>query len=154
MKKFLLILSAVTLVFGMVGSATAAIYTSTFNGAGDFSLGGFSTPGNPPTATSGPDSFTIDNLTGTYSLDVPPAGTYNWYVELNSLTLDLGGDPTPEFSLGHVGPVFVGTYAAPGLTGAYDFGDVYIPPYYTYGGYTLNNLIMGWDITHVPHPFT
>jgi len=115
MNKLLTVfVGVILLVFLTVGSAIATSYTSTFDVAGDFSLTGFSdTTASPPVATDGPDTLEIDNPTGTYSLDVPPPGTYDWYVELNSLTLDLYGDTTPELVLGHVGPVFVGSYNAP-----------------------------------------
>jgi len=154
-KKCLVFLSLVVLLFGMVGSVYA--YTSTFNVAGDFSLTGFSSKANPndslPVATTGPDTVTIDNPTGTYNLEIPPPGTYDWYIEFESLALDFYGDSTPELAFEDVGPIYVGNYATPipGLSGSYYFGDVYIPEYensgVTVGNYTLNGLTVDWDMT-------
>jgi len=145
----------VLMAFLSVESVFATSYTSTFDVEGDFALTGFSsnTNNSSPTATSGPDKVTIDDPTGTYNLEVPPPGTYDWYVELNSLELDLYGDSTPEVVLGHIGPVYVGHYSVPtpALLGTYNFGDYYIPSYtyngITVGGYTIENLIISWEIT-------
>ena len=154
MKRLFLCFFMVAL-WGLVSghSVFATSYTSTFDVQGDFALTGFSDTNNsPPTATSGPDTVTITNPTGTYHLEVPPPGTYDWYVELNSLELDLYGDSNPEVVLGHIGPVYAGHYPVPtpALSGAYTFGDYYIPSYtyngITVGGYTIQNLAISWEI--------
>lgn len=138
----------------MFGNASATTYTSTFNVAGAFSLTGFSDTNNsPPTATNGPDTLTIGNPTGTYSLDVPPPGVHDWHVNFNSLTFDFDGDSNSDLFFTDKGPYFIGSYATPtqGLTGIYNFGNVYIPSYsnsgVTVGGYTVNNLSLNWDIS-------
>ena len=163
MKKFFLLICSLLLVAGMFGNASATTYTSTFNfTGGTFALTGFSdTSTSLPAATNGPDTLTINNPTGTYSLDVPPPGVYDWYVDFNSLTLDFFNDPTTAFTFTDKGPYFIGSYATPtpGLTGSYNFGDVYIPEYsktvtlggtdhtVTIGNYTVKNLSLDWTIT-------
>ena len=130
-------------------SAYATSYTSTFNIEGAFSLTGFANAGS---ATSGPDTLVANNFSGTYSLDIPPAGTYDWSVELNSLALDFFEDSTPELVFGHIGPINVGTYPMPtvGISGTYNVGDVYVPEYsnsgVTVGGYTVENIVLEWLI--------
>lgn len=141
------------LLLGSAANADAA-YVSTFDVAGDFSLTGFSdTSSTPPTATGNSLDLDITNPTGSYTLQVPPPGSYSWYVSIDSLSVDLYGDSNPEFTFGPAGPYFLGIYAAPvpGLTGSYSFGDVAIPADtllgVSVGGYTLQNLTVDWVIT-------
>ena len=157
------------LVAGMFGNASATTYTSTFNNTGEFLLTGFSTPGPPDSPypgappqpqglpTSDPITLSLTNLGGPNpTLEIPPPGTYDWYVDFNSLTLDLYGDTTPEFVLpAPTGPVFVGTFPIEALgsdpfNGSYNFGTVSVGSDSStgvpVGGYDLDNLTVAWNI--------
>jgi len=141
------------ILLGTAINADAA-YVSTFDVAGDFSLTGFSnTASSPPTATDTAIDLDITNPTGSYTLQVPPPGSYSWFVSIENLALDLYGDSTPEFTLGPSGPHFIGIYdtPVPGLTGSYSFGDSAVPSDtllgLPVGGYTLVNLTVDWTIT-------
>ena len=145
MKRFYLLLLSLMLVFGMMGNVGATTYTSTFDVEGDFAVTNFS-DGLSPT------HIEITNPTGAYHLDIPPAGTYDWYVAIDNLEIDFFGDSNPEFVFSHPENYFVGTYPTPtpGWAGTYSFGDVYLPSYtyggVTVGGYTLGNLVVEWKI--------
>ncbi|MCD4830454.1 MAG: hypothetical protein K8R02_01445 [Anaerohalosphaeraceae bacterium] len=92
MRKLITICAVVGVVLA-ISSAAEASYVSVFNiGQADFSLTGFSTGGNPGVATGGPDYLTIDNVTGTYDLDIPPAGG-SWDVYASgTVSLDFDKD--------------------------------------------------------------
>ena len=151
LQIFLIVLFLV--VYG-VAQVCATSYTSTFDGSSDFTLTGFSDTNNaPPTPTNGPDVLGLDDPTGTYNLDIPPAGIYDWYLEVDNFDLDFNKDGNADYSLGSFGPVYLGQWQTPtpGLTGTYNFGNVYIPAInqggIVVGGYTVNNLSAHWDIT-------
>ena len=72
-----------------------ASHVSTFDiTSGDYVLTGFAAGGFP---TAGPTVGTLSNITGTYALDIPPAGTvWDIWVEGN-MAFDIDEDGTADF---------------------------------------------------------
>ncbi len=151
-KVFFLCLSILLLSYGL-----AQAYSWSYNNVSwDFTLTGFSDPSNPSTSTNGPLTLTLSNISG-LTLPNPPAGTYDWYIEVYSFALDVstlvsGNDIGIS---GTYGPYFIGTWQAPlAASGSVALGDVYVPSLsYTYnnttysvGGYTVQNAIVSWEL--------
>jgi len=129
MKKIFLMMCALIFTFGLARSADAA-YISSINETGTFIFTGFT--------TSVPDTLTITPLsTTTTTLQIPPAGTYDWFIDFESVSVSLNNSNL--FSIGAVGPISLGRYATDGtsLTGHKLFGTV--SPF--------NDLLVGWDVT-------
>ena len=133
MKKLSRIL--MFLIFGIfliVGSAQAIPCVSTFNiTQADFSLTGFSSGGPPVgTPTAGPDYLNFTNISGTYDLDIPPAGG-SWEVYVAGwLEANFDKDNTWDARLDF--DEYTGNYASPGPSTSWGPGS--IPFTVDYGG--------------------
>ncbi len=150
MKKILTLACMALLVVGMAGSAAATSYTSVFDGQAGFGVAPIvnGSTGEVKTALS----IKIDDpYSGPFTIDLPPEGTTcDWFLQIDSLALDLYGDSAAELTLTDIGPIFLGTYEmpTPAYSGTYGLGDVYVPEYtvggVTVGDYTLENLEVEW----------
>ncbi|OAG28721.1 PEP-CTERM sorting domain-containing protein [Thermodesulfatator autotrophicus] len=149
MKK--LIFGSLVFLLLMVLAVGARAYTWTYNTTFDFALTGFSDPTNtPPTPTNGPLTLEISNITG-LTLPNPPAGTYDWYLEIDSFSLDFGYGH--QFADNNLGTSYIGTWEAPlSSSGSFSLGDFYVSQIdITYGGYSFSlgdylvqNAIFSW----------
>ena len=139
MKKYIGFLTMILAVIFIAGNAKAVEYVSTFNiTQADFSLTGFSTGGIP---TTGPDTLSINNVTGTYDLNIPPAGG-SWSVYMAGwLEADFNKDSTWDTYVGF--DEYVGNYASPGPSTSWGPGS--IPFTAEYGG-TSYNFTLGYDV--------
>ena len=117
MKKCIGFLATAIAVIFLAGSAQAA-YVSNFNiTQADFNLSGFSwdhdgNPSTPNIPTAGPDLLDFDYITGTYDLDIPPAGG-SWDVYISGsiwADFDKNGTRDEYFDFGE----YAGNYASPG----------------------------------------
>ena len=118
MKKCIGFLATAMAVIFLAGSAQAA-HVSNFNiTQADFSLSGFSSGGLP---TSGPDLLSISNVTGSYTLDIPPVGgPWDVYV-VGSLEADFDNDGTwDDFAFDE----YVGNYSSPGPSTSWGPGTI------------------------------
>lgn len=126
------------------GSAMAC-YVSTFDGCdADFTLTGFSASGVP---TNGPDTLLIENIVGTYDLNIPDAGgLYSVCVE-GYIAMDYDSDGTYDFAQ-TIDPTYVGDYVSPGQTTAWS-GDITLPDFdydLGFGTRTMHDIVLGFDV--------
>lgn len=116
MKKLAMFMAVAGLILAANGAAQAD-YDSIFDVEADFSLSGFSTGTGPTTSTptSGPDDFDLTNVTGTYSLNIPPAGT-SWDVySSGTYWLDFDGDNNVDAT--GTWNEYLGNFTSPGPAG-------------------------------------
>ena len=98
---------------------------------------GFSSGGFP---TAGADNLYINNVTGTYDLNIPPLGEV-WPVYVSGwLKADFNTDGTWDASVVFSG--YAGDYTSPGPSTSWGGN---IPFTVTYGGYTCN-LNLGYNV--------
>jgi len=142
MKKLLMICVVAGLMLAIGGAAHAA-YVSTFSIVqADFSLTGFST-GGPPIGvpTLGPDTLLIDNVIGTYALNIPPAGG-SWDVSIAGwLEADFNKDGSYDAHFDF--DEYVGNYPSPGPSTSWAGGPM--PFTVTYDSTTLS-LTVEYDV--------
>ena len=132
-KKLLVFLCAVAMVFGVAGTAQALPYVSTFTiDKADFLMTGFSYDDDrdtPRIPSSGPVDLDFTSVLGTYDLDIPPAGG-SWDVFIvGSLWADFDKDGTWDAPLGF--DEYVGNYVSPGPSTSWT-------PSFTDGVYTVD----------------
>ena len=137
MKKLITICLVVSML--VISGVAQADYVSTFNvDQADFSLTGFSTGANPGVATGGPDYMTIDNVTGTYDMDIPAAGgSWDVYVS-GSVSVDFDKDGTWDDTQ-TLDNEYLGNYPSPGPSTSWELYDM--PLTVTYDIYTLHFLV-------------
>jgi hypothetical protein len=122
-----------------------ACYVSTFDGCdADFTLTGFSAGGVP---TNGPDTLLIENIVGTYDLNIPSAGgLYSVTVE-GCFGIDYDSDGTYDFTQ-TIDPTYVGDYVSPGPSTAWS-GDITLPDFsydLGFGTRTMHDIILAFDV--------
>jgi hypothetical protein len=144
MKKLLTICAVAGLILAANGAAQAVTYVSTFNvDQEDFSLTGFSMvnpsdPTGPRIPTTGPDYMYIDNVTGTYNLDIPPAGgSWDVYVS-GSVSVDYDKDGVWDDTQ-TLDNEYLGNFASPGPSTSWGPGS--IPFTVTYNVFTFDFIL-------------
>jgi hypothetical protein len=144
MKKAFIATVAFLFILVAMATAHAASYTTDFNVTGDFNFSGYD--------TSGPLTLALSGITGPVTANFPPAGRYNWSIDLRKFAVDLNGDGDTEFSVGPLAPIDMGNYDRPALAapGSTNLGDVTIPfsIFGVVGGDSLdlNDLTVAWDM--------
>lgn len=144
MKKAIITMVSVLFLLVTMATANATVYTSSGTASADFVFSGFADTTNSLT-------LSLSNIAVTGTPNLPPyPGIYNWSLGVTSFKVDLKKDGTPDFTVGPLGPIDIGTYALPPLTtpGSANLGDVIIPfalfgqgP----GSLALDNLTVGWS---------